>query len=148
MPVILSSSTTLAAKRWDHSYMNFVSFAGSPVPYRFMLQVNAVSCNTSWKVTLFMKFSDYKEDILKGVCSIAAICVEFLVKLFELVGLMQTCYAMLMCLLAGRCGEALPRRAGEVSDLRRLQEKAACLPPYHTTTVCHLCHQLQGSLGS
>ncbi|KAG7521877.1 inositol 1,4,5-trisphosphate receptor type 2 [Solea senegalensis] len=29
-------------------------------------EVNAVNCNTSWKVTLFMKFSDYKEDILKG----------------------------------------------------------------------------------
>ncbi|XP_034444276.1 inositol 1,4,5-trisphosphate receptor type 2 isoform X1 [Hippoglossus hippoglossus] len=29
-------------------------------------EVNAVSCTTSWKVTLFMKFSDYKEDILKG----------------------------------------------------------------------------------
>ncbi|XP_061891578.1 inositol 1,4,5-trisphosphate receptor type 2 isoform X1 [Entelurus aequoreus] len=29
-------------------------------------EVNAVSCNTSWKVTLFMKFSEYKEDILKG----------------------------------------------------------------------------------
>lgn len=31
------------------------------------LQVNAVNCNTSWKVTLFMKFSDYREDVLKGV---------------------------------------------------------------------------------
>ncbi|XP_061085026.1 inositol 1,4,5-trisphosphate receptor type 2 [Conger conger] len=29
-------------------------------------EVNAVNCNTSWKVALFMKFSDYKEDILKG----------------------------------------------------------------------------------
>ncbi|KAM9807824.1 inositol 1,4,5-trisphosphate-gated calcium channel ITPR2 [Neosynchiropus ocellatus] len=29
-------------------------------------EVNAVNCNTSWKVTLFMKFSDYKEDVLKG----------------------------------------------------------------------------------
>ncbi|KAJ0028980.1 hypothetical protein NQD34_003977 [Periophthalmus magnuspinnatus] len=29
-------------------------------------EVNAVNCNTSWKVTLFMKFSDYREDILKG----------------------------------------------------------------------------------
>ncbi|MBN3317525.1 ITPR2 protein, partial [Atractosteus spatula] len=30
-------------------------------------EVNAVNCNTSWKVTLFMKFSDYREDVLKGV---------------------------------------------------------------------------------
>lgn len=37
-----------------------------------MLQVNAVNCNTSWKVTLFMKFSDYKEDILKGVICFTA----------------------------------------------------------------------------
>ncbi|TKS73284.1 Inositol 1,4,5-trisphosphate receptor type 2 IP3 receptor isoform 2 [Collichthys lucidus] len=29
-------------------------------------EVNAVNCNTSWKVALFMKFSDYKEDVLKG----------------------------------------------------------------------------------
>lgn len=36
----------------------------------FLLQVNAVNCNTSWKVTLFMKFSDYREDVLKGVCCV------------------------------------------------------------------------------
>lgn len=35
---------------------------------RFMPQVNAVNCNTSWKIALFMKFSDYREDVLKGVC--------------------------------------------------------------------------------
>ncbi|XP_075997943.1 inositol 1,4,5-trisphosphate-gated calcium channel ITPR2 [Genypterus blacodes] len=29
-------------------------------------EVNAVNCNTSWKVTLFMKFSDDREDVLKG----------------------------------------------------------------------------------
>ncbi|XP_071403401.1 inositol 1,4,5-trisphosphate-gated calcium channel ITPR2, partial [Centroberyx affinis] len=29
-------------------------------------EVNAVNCNTSWKVNLFMKFSDYREDVLKG----------------------------------------------------------------------------------
>uniref|UniRef100_A0A7N8YJQ7 Inositol 1,4,5-trisphosphate receptor n=1 Tax=Mastacembelus armatus TaxID=205130 RepID=A0A7N8YJQ7_9TELE len=29
-------------------------------------EVNALNCNTSWKVTLFMKFSDYREDVLKG----------------------------------------------------------------------------------
>lgn len=30
-------------------------------------QVNSVNCNTSWKVVLFMKWSDNKETILKGV---------------------------------------------------------------------------------
>ncbi|KAF7224696.1 inositol 1,4,5-trisphosphate-gated calcium channel ITPR2 isoform X1 [Nothobranchius furzeri] len=29
-------------------------------------EVNAVNCSTSWKVNLFMKFCDYREDILKG----------------------------------------------------------------------------------
>ncbi|XP_035763053.1 inositol 1,4,5-trisphosphate receptor type 2 [Neolamprologus brichardi] len=29
-------------------------------------EVNAVNCTTSWKVTLFMKFSDYRDDVLKG----------------------------------------------------------------------------------
>lgn len=33
----------------------------------FLEQVNAVNCNTSWKITLFMKFSSYREDVLKGV---------------------------------------------------------------------------------
>lgn len=30
-------------------------------------QVNSVNCNTSWKIVLFMKWSDNKEIILKGV---------------------------------------------------------------------------------
>eukprot|EP00062_Callorhinchus_milii_P017673 gi/632970344/ref/XP_007901598.1/ PREDICTED: inositol 1,4,5-trisphosphate receptor type 1 [Callorhinchus milii] len=29
-------------------------------------EVNSVNCNTSWKIVLFMKWSDNKEDILKG----------------------------------------------------------------------------------
>ncbi|KAK2101798.1 Inositol 1,4,5-trisphosphate receptor type 2 [Saguinus oedipus] len=29
-------------------------------------EVNAVNCNTSWKITLFMKYSSYREDVLKG----------------------------------------------------------------------------------
>uniref|UniRef100_A0A8C7E1Y5 Inositol 1,4,5-trisphosphate receptor n=1 Tax=Naja naja TaxID=35670 RepID=A0A8C7E1Y5_NAJNA len=30
-------------------------------------EVNSVNCNTSWKIVLFMKWSDNKDDILKGV---------------------------------------------------------------------------------
>ncbi|XP_019371248.1 PREDICTED: inositol 1,4,5-trisphosphate receptor type 2 isoform X3 [Gavialis gangeticus] len=29
-------------------------------------EVNAVNCNTSWKITLFMKYSSYRDDVLKG----------------------------------------------------------------------------------
>lgn len=34
------------------------------------VQVNSVNCNTSWKVVLFMKWSDNKETILKGVSNV------------------------------------------------------------------------------
>ncbi|TNN35208.1 Inositol 1,4,5-trisphosphate receptor type 3 [Liparis tanakae] len=30
-------------------------------------EVNSVNCNTSWKINLFMMFSDHREDVLKGV---------------------------------------------------------------------------------
>ncbi|KAF7210487.1 transcript variant X2 [Nothobranchius furzeri] len=29
-------------------------------------EVNSVNCNTSWKINLFMMFSDHREDVLKG----------------------------------------------------------------------------------
>ncbi|XP_056117184.1 inositol 1,4,5-trisphosphate receptor type 2 isoform X2 [Rhinichthys klamathensis goyatoka] len=29
-------------------------------------EVNAVNCTTSWKIALFMKFSEYRDDVLKG----------------------------------------------------------------------------------
>lgn len=34
------------------------------------VQVNSVNCNTSWKIVLFMKWSDNKEVILKGVWTV------------------------------------------------------------------------------
>lgn len=33
-----------------------------------LFQVNSVNCNTSWKIVLFMKWSDNQEIVLKGVC--------------------------------------------------------------------------------
>lgn len=126
------------------------------VPYSLLLQVNAVNCNTSWKVTLFMKFSDYREDVLKGVCCFIAskfvYSVRVLEQLFVLcISFLQQNNSSLMlctCPLSGRRGEAVSCRAGEVSDLWRVQEAAACLSQDHAEAVCHLCHQLQGSLGS
>lgn len=123
-----------------------------------MLQVNAVNCNTSWKVTLFMKFSDYREDVLKGVwCFIACNSFYSLCVLAELFVLLcrkseQTCTDpsdVLYCMwpLSGRRSEAVSCWAGEVSDLWRVQEAAACLSQDHTEAVCHVSHQLQGSLG-
>lgn len=35
--------------------------------------MNSVNCNTSWKIVLFMKWSDNKDDILKGVGSVGAV---------------------------------------------------------------------------
>lgn len=50
----------------------------------FLLQVNAVNCNTSWKVTLFMKFSDYREDVLKGVsCVVCCVCAGLCSNVFR-----------------------------------------------------------------
>lgn len=48
----------------------------------FTVQVNAVNCNTSWKVTLFMKFSDYRDDVLKGVCCFFAFNLIYLEPVF------------------------------------------------------------------
>lgn len=31
------------------------------------LQINSVTSNTSWKINLFMMFSDHKDEVLKGV---------------------------------------------------------------------------------
>lgn len=36
-----------------------------------------MNCNTSWKIVLFMKWSDNKDDILKGVRGRAvAVCLQ------------------------------------------------------------------------
>lgn len=37
----------------------------------FPLQVNSVNCNTSWKINLFMMYSDHKEEFLKGVSELS-----------------------------------------------------------------------------
>lgn len=40
----------------------------------FRFQVNSVNCNTSWKIVLFMKWSDNQEIVLKGVRDTSARC--------------------------------------------------------------------------
>lgn len=134
-----------------------------PLTLCFMLQVNAVNCNTSWKVALFMKFSDYREDVLKGVCCFVFFIISLLsvsslhllssttcsLHIFRAGWMQSSCSSLMfcMCLLSGRRGEAVSRWAGEVSDRWRVQEAAARLPQDHAAAVCHLRHQLQGSVG-
>lgn len=48
---------------------------------------------------------------------------------------------------AGGCGEAVPRRAGEVPDVWWAQEEAARVPQDHGQAVSHICHQLQSPVG-
>lgn len=36
-------------------------------------EVNSVSCNTSWKMVLFMDYRDNMEDVLKGVSAQSAV---------------------------------------------------------------------------
>ena len=36
-------------------------------------QVNAVNCNTCWKIMLFMSHDENKEDVLKGVCTVRSL---------------------------------------------------------------------------
>ena len=33
----------------------------------FPWKVNAVNCNTSWKISLFLAYEDNSEEVLKGV---------------------------------------------------------------------------------
>lgn len=40
-------------------------------------QVNSVNCNTSWKIVLFMKWSDNQEIVLKGVRLEAERCIKW-----------------------------------------------------------------------
>lgn len=150
MPVTLSFWTTWAAKRFGPHAVNVCSSCNFHVVFDFLgflLQVNAVNCNTSWKVTLFMKFSDYKEDILKGV--------RVLIQLLFYFNCMPTSSMNYIYFLffkyfffssGGRC-EAVSCRAREVSHMRRVQEAAVCLSQDNAEAVCHLCHQLQGPLG-
>lgn len=44
--------------------------------YHFF-QVNSVNCNTSWKIVLFMKWSDNQEIVLKGVRLKAERCIKW-----------------------------------------------------------------------
>lgn len=49
--------------------------------------------------------------------------------------------------VSGRRGAFVPRGAGEVSDLRRVQKQTARFPPNHPETVCDVGDQLQCPVG-
>ena len=51
-------------------------------------------------------------------------------------------------IIPGWCSTPFPRRAGEIPDLWRPQEKTVCLPPHHRTPVCYLGNQQQSLMGS
>lgn len=66
---MMKSAIDLGSKVFNMEYFISISFylsICSNVHY-LAFQVNSVNCNTSWKVVLFMKWSDNKETILKGV---------------------------------------------------------------------------------
>ena len=115
------------------------------ITLKFAFQVNSVNCNTSWKIVLFMKWSDNKDDILKGVSWIH----DWLGSTWLVFSSLLKCTFLnpSVCRLAGWRGEAVPCRAGEVSYLWRAQEEAACLSENHRPAVCHICHQLKSPVG-
>lgn len=46
---------------------NTVNIYYSFIMHDCPLQINSVTSNTSWKINLFMMFSDHKDEVLKGV---------------------------------------------------------------------------------
>lgn len=110
--------------------------------FYFSFQVNSVNCNTSWKIVLFMKWSDNKDDILKGV-RLKTTCLQLTCLLMH-----NVCIDHAVWTLTGGCGKIVSCGTGEVSDLWWAQEEAACLPENDRETVCHFCNQLKSTVGS
>lgn len=105
-----------------------------------VLQVNSVNCNTSWKINLFMMFSDHREEVLKGVsdCSLL-ICWLVLTIRWHV-------WPLCLC-LAGGCCAFVPCWAGKVSNMRRVQSQASRVPANDSEAVGDVCNQLQCIVG-
>lgn len=71
-----------------------------------------MNCNTSWKIVLFMKWSDNKDDILKGVRLKSLLALTC-----SLVGNVSVSTDHAFWALTGGCSKIVSCRAGEVSDL-------------------------------
>lgn len=121
------------------------------------VQVNSVNCNTSWKVVLFMKWSDNKETILKGVSNVFCFFSIASTRLCEqkenvygvyILKIMTNCFCHLLFAVAGGRRPAVPRGTGEVPHLRRPQKEAVRFSQDDRPAVCHLCHQQQSTVGS
>lgn len=114
-------------------------------------QVNSVNCNTSWKVVLFMKWSDNKETILKGVGRLPQWhdMKQSTKQLRNTIKTQPWLFYFFVCLpFVGWRSPVVPCRAGKVSHLWWPQEKAICISQDHRSSVCHFGHQQQSTLGS
>ncbi len=115
-------------------------------------QVNALNCNTSWKVTLFMKFSEYRDDILKGVSLmlwfIRYVGSDLLILVCFVLNVVYN-ISLIVCLShSGGCGEVVSCRARKVSYLRWVQKAAVCLLKNHSPPISNRRHQFKSTMGS
>lgn len=57
----------LASNGRDTEVTEFLFFIDFSSVFLMLFKVNAVNCNTSWKISLFLAYEDDSEKVLKGV---------------------------------------------------------------------------------
>jgi len=89
-------------------YDHVIQYYGVPLTLICpVYQVNAISCSTCWKISLFMEFKEDRDDILKGVS------VFYRIRVCPCICVL--CDLPICCI--GRHREVVSCGAGEVSHL-------------------------------